>query len=229
MKLSPKFLSAIAALAALGLAWGSYAMLDMAFRLSARAEGTVVRYETHQSTSTHNGTTTKKTMYAPVVEFQTPDGAKHTFTSSMSSSSRPYREGGAAPVAYNPANPGTASLATFSDLYMFPSILALFALVLGFIAFKSFSLMAKRARLLKSGMRIEAEFLRAEPTGTSVGNTRYYRVYAGGKDPVTGERRTYADTVPGDPTFTLTGKKVTVVVNPSDPKDHVMDLSSFAL
>lgn len=81
-----------------------------------KAIGTVIRFETHESTSTSSGSgrkrTTHTTMYAPVVQFKDMEGKDHELTSSVSSSSKGYELGENIPVYYPVNKPEAAELST---------------------------------------------------------------------------------------------------------------------
>ena len=70
-----------------------------------------------------------RTMYQPVVSFQTQPGAAVSFTGAVASSGMgSYNVGDRVRVLYNPAHPAEATIASFTDVWLFPLAL----LVLGF-------------------------------------------------------------------------------------------------
>jgi hypothetical protein len=103
---------------------GGYLLVSSIHRAQADAHaiGQVVDVATHVKVGKNGGTT-----YAPVVEFKTPDGETHRFTSRMSSSSAPVQHS-PAPVLYDPAKPEDAVVENGFDLYGFPSIFILVGL-----------------------------------------------------------------------------------------------------
>ncbi|MFM7260673.1 MAG: DUF3592 domain-containing protein, partial [bacterium] len=65
--------------------------------------------------------TSSRPTRAEVVEFTTPDGARHEFRSRISSSD-PFEVGASVPVRYNPADPTDATIDTWFRVWGFPLI-----------------------------------------------------------------------------------------------------------
>jgi hypothetical protein len=114
-KRSPVLLIVGAVFTAVGLVLGAVCILIVAldnnFRETAvRTTGTIVSYETRQSTSRDDDRGTRRSeTYAPVVKFTTKDGRTIEFTSSVSSSSKPV-PGRQVDVLYHPDDPQHAKV-----------------------------------------------------------------------------------------------------------------------
>ena len=81
----------------------------------SKADGKVLRLDTHISKSRDKKNRTKKTtMYTPVVSFIDENGTEHSFKSDVSSSSPGYSVGEVVPVYYPANHPEDATLATTS-------------------------------------------------------------------------------------------------------------------
>ena len=171
------------------------------------------------------------TVYAPVIDFQTPDGATHRFVSSMSSSWRPTI-GATEPVLYDPSQPDVAIQHNLFDMYGFPGIFAAmgaFAIFLGsFLPMIIASRHRRKEERLRSiGHPVQAEITGVAPNGTTINNMMYYAISAQWTDSATNQVHLLKSFgIPFDPSESLKDKKeVTVYVNPSNSKDYWMDTS----
>src|SRR3954470_17919306 len=74
-------------------------------------DGIVIGYEQHEEYS----------MFAPRIEFTSPDGLVHTFLSQLYGSQE-IPIGGRIRIRYSPAQPERAEVARFSALWLFPLV-----------------------------------------------------------------------------------------------------------
>jgi hypothetical protein len=77
-------------------------------------------------------------VFKPAVEFQTADGRRIEFTSSMGTSPPSYDVGESVTVYYDPENPHSAMLSGWLSLWFVSLIFAALAAVFGFITFVMF-------------------------------------------------------------------------------------------
>jgi hypothetical protein len=90
---------------------------------AAAADGTVAGYAEEREIGGN------ATMYAPVITFDTADGERVEFTSSLSYAHKPYATGQSVKVRYDQANPRYAKLASGGARFFMPGILLFLALV----------------------------------------------------------------------------------------------------
>lgn len=88
---------------------------------ATKAEGTIINIVERRSSDSNNST------YAPVVTFRT-NNLEHTFTSSVSTSSRPLI-GEKVTVLYDPADPNDAAIDSVTTLWFFPLIVGFMGLI----------------------------------------------------------------------------------------------------
>jgi hypothetical protein len=67
--------------------------------------------------------------YSPKIEFTTDSGTQLTFIASVASQRKSYRIDDKVKVLYSPDDPEKADLKSFSNLWLFPVFLGMFALV----------------------------------------------------------------------------------------------------
>jgi hypothetical protein len=82
------------------------------------AEGTVVRMKTSHNKGSQGKTTT---IYAPVVQFRTPEGQVVEFTG-LGSSPPEHKQGDKLPVLYLPFSPQKARIRSFRQMELAPSL-----------------------------------------------------------------------------------------------------------
>jgi hypothetical protein len=117
--------------------WGAYSAV-VSWRLQTSGEittGTVARLEE----STHEGYCC---VYSPVVEFQV-NGRTYSFENDSASSSPEYQVGSEVQVRYDPADPNTAQINTFSASWLFP-IIIIPAMILGSLILSFYMIRAWR-------------------------------------------------------------------------------------
>ncbi len=98
--------------------WGAYAA-TVSWRLQSAGElasGTVTRLE---ESKTDEGYCC---VYSPVVEFEA-NGQTYSFENDNASGQADYEIGAGVSVLYDPADPNTAQINTFSDRWLFPIII----------------------------------------------------------------------------------------------------------
>jgi len=169
----------------------------------------------------------------PKVEFHDADGARHVFTSSVSSSPPRYSTGETVEVIYAPGSPDEAVIDSFSDRFFLPLVLGglgtLFAAIgLGVL---SAWLRGRRiaAQLRASGLPIQAKVVECyRDTSVQVNGRSPWRVVCQATHPATGKLQSFlSGPVWIDPSAQLTGKEVRVFVDPARPKRHLVDLSPY--
>ncbi len=182
------------------------------------------------SVSSHTGSKGGR-MYAPVVEFQTPDGKTHSFESKMSSSMSPII-GTSESVLYDPAVPENALINSPFEMYIFPGFFVFGGLLIFFLFCVLPSIISsqekqKSARLRSIGRPVKAQVTGAEPTGLIVNGVPYYKISAQWLDTASSAVHIFHSfSLNYDPTPSLQGvTEVTVYVNPSNQKDYWMDTS----
>jgi hypothetical protein len=118
--------------------WGAYSAVT-SWRLQTSGEittGTVTRLEESRTSEGYC------CVYSPVVEFQV-NGQTYSFENDTASSSPDYQIGGEVKVRYDPANPNTAQIDTFSARWLFP-IIIIPAMILGSLILSFFMIRAWR-------------------------------------------------------------------------------------
>jgi hypothetical protein len=108
----------------LWIAFGAFFFIDAKFFTSGsyRATGNVVELKKvrHYSTSTSKSISGYKTVYYPVIRYQTEDGKTIIFTSSSGNYPSPYKNGDRVEILYDPENPQKARIKSFSSMWLAP-------------------------------------------------------------------------------------------------------------
>jgi hypothetical protein len=118
--------------------WGAYSAV-VSWRLQTSGEtttGTVTRLEESETSEGYC------CVYSPVVEFQV-NGQTYSFENGTASSSPEYQVGGEVQVRYDPADPNTAQINSFSARWLFP-ILIIPSMILGSLVLSFFLIRAWR-------------------------------------------------------------------------------------
>jgi hypothetical protein len=118
--------------------WGAYSAV-ISWKLQTSGEitnGTVTRLE---ESKTREGYCC---VYSPVVEFQV-DGQTYSFENDSASSSPDYQIGSEVKVRYDPADPNTAQINTFSNRWLFP-IIIIPAMIIGSLILSFYMIRAWR-------------------------------------------------------------------------------------
>ncbi len=98
--------------------WGAYAA-TVSWRLQTAGQtavGTIIRLEESKTSEGYC------CVYSPIVEFQA-NGQTYTFENENASDSADYDVGGEVRVLYDPSDPNTAQINTFSERWLFPIII----------------------------------------------------------------------------------------------------------
>ena len=116
--------------------WGSYAA-TISWRLETSGEITTGRVTRLEESETSEGYCC---VYSPVVEFQV-NGVTYSFENDTASSSPDYEIGSEVRILYDPADPNTAQINTFSARWLFP-IIIIPAMILGALILNIFMIRA---------------------------------------------------------------------------------------
>jgi len=172
-------------------------------------------------------------VYRPVVEFFDRRGTRHEFVGNVGSSPPSWSEGETVPVLYPPASPGRAFIDKAFDRFFLPGMFGglglLFAAIGGAMIF--FTIRHRRIMewLRHNGMAIQANFVETyRDTSTRINGRNPYRVVCQGTHPATGKIHSFKSALIWiDPSEDLDGKRLTVMVDPANPKRHLVDLSHW--
>jgi Protein of unknown function (DUF3592) len=200
------------------------------FQASAeRTEGTVVALSERTSTSSGGGSSTS---WYPTVEY-TVDGRPYSFDSPVGANPPAYAEGDTVPVAYDPADPSDAQIASFWSAYFAPMVLGGLGIVFTPIGVALLVVgrrsLLRRRKLLQDGREVWAEIAQVGVEfGVKINGRHPYVVHATWYDERTG--RTHiatSDHLRADPGPGLLGRThVRVLYDPADPDRNVVDLDS---
>ncbi len=169
--------------------------------------------------------------WKPRVVFQTPAGRKITFDASFSSNPAPYSVGQTVDVLYLPTDPSKAKIRGFQSLWLGPIIVGGLGLV--FTAIGGGMLLArnaankKRDYLMAYGNAIETDLQGVERNDTvEVNGRRPWRIISQRLDPASNKLRVFhSENLWFDPAKFVTGKKITVLLDPNNPQRYYMDVS----
>jgi hypothetical protein len=195
---------------------------------AATAEGQVVSLEYRYDSSRSSGS---GGAYYPVVKYKTATGEEHTFHSNAGSSPPSYRVGEAVGVLYDPKNPFDARIDGFFSLWLlaiiFGALGCVFSLLgLGGLIVPRF--WARQAHDLKlHGTTLETEFQDVELNGSFQVNGRSpWRIVSRWLDPARDELHLFeSENLWFDPAPFITSKRITVFIDPNNPKRYSMDVS----
>lgn len=193
-----------------------------------RAEGTVIRLQSEYSRDSEGR---GRYMYYPIIQFGTEAGEDVEFRGSMGSSSPSYRRGERVTVLYRPQAPQDARIDSFGGLWAGSLITGgmgfLFTLVTGGFWF----VRARRAKL-EEWMRANGRSVEADYTGVirdtsfKVNGRSPWRITAQWQDPAGGRLHLFeSKRLWFDPEPFIAGDRITVLIDPRNPKRHVFDLS----
>lgn len=215
-----------AAAGALALALGLYLTRDQVrfSRDAVQTTGTVTGFEERRDD--------EGTVFAPEVEWRDAKGTSHHFTAHIASGSKMYEVGESVPVAYRPAQPGKARLASFWANWGGPMIatgLGLAFLFAGsFIMWIYISHKRRIADLMERGQPIEARFLYAlTDSSIRVNGAHPWRIVCTAPDPQSGGKRNFKS----EPVWTHPGEleqaTFRVLLDPKNPRRYHVDLSGL--
>jgi hypothetical protein len=169
--------------------------------------------------------------YRPVVMFEPVPGEPITFSSSSGNNPPAYAVGDSVRVLYDPAEPSSAQISSWSSLWGFAAgisaagagILAVTAGVIVFAVLRQ----RRQLALIRTGRPIMTAFDSVEQNTRFKYNGRHpYRVVTKWRNPISGEMVTFrSNDVWEDPTEQVKHRSITVLVDPSHLSHYVMDLS----
>lgn len=190
---------------------------DAIFAARARsASGEVVEL-VRSSSRDSDGDTAQS--YASRIRFTTEDDRPIEFVETISSNPPRHAPGEQVRLLYDPATPSHAIVDDFWGrrglLVIFTPLGVLFAALGIFLSTATLRRARRRARLLRSGRQVEAEFLQVFEDRSLRINGRYpFRVVAQANDPVTGKlRRFESPPIWVDPTSKLEGTTVKILLD----------------
>jgi hypothetical protein len=169
--------------------------------------------------------------YKPVVQYQAPNGELITYTASFSSKPAPYDVGEIVEVMYAPDDPHDILLRGFMSQWFAPTLLGgmglIFAGIGGGILFARRVGNRKKHFLMAYGNAIQTDLQGVERnTSLEINGRHPWRIASQWLDPVSSKLRVfYSENLWFDPTRFVSGKQVTVLLDPKDPKRYHMDVS----
>jgi len=171
--------------------------------------------------------------YRPRVEFFAPDGTRHEFTGRVGSSPPSHSAGETVEVIYAPDRPDRAMIDGFFDRFLVPLVFggmgSLFAAIGGGVLFA----LIRRRRIVEqlrtNGLPIQARFVDCyQDTSVKVNGRSPWRVTCQAPHPATGKLQSFrSDAIWVDPSASLAGRDVRVLVDPAKPKRYFVDLAPY--
>lgn len=171
------------------------------------------------------------TTYTPVVRFDTADGREITYVESFSTNPAPYDVGETVEVLYLAEDASEARINGWTSLWLGVAICGGLGFV--FSATGAGCLLELRAGerkkdyLMAYGNAIETDFTGVERnTGLEVNGRNPWRLISQWKDPASNTVRVFhSANLFFDPTRYATRKRITVLLDPDNPKRYHMDIS----
>jgi hypothetical protein len=226
-----KVISAILSTVGVGMLLGSFFIYNNTSNFIAgasEAKGKVIALDRSRSNS---GSGSSSTTYRPVVEFTSGTGKRIEFTSNVGSSPPSYRVGEPVTVLYNPADPSSARIKSFVQLWFGFLIVFLLGLVFAVVGFTIIIVQSrgrKRAEWLhQHGRRMKTSFKGVELNDSVRVNGRSpYQIISQSSDPASNTVRVFeSENIWFDPSEYIKGETIDVLVDPKNPKKYVMDIS----
>ena len=226
-----KLVSVLFSIIGLGMLAASLVIFNNTRSFIARAveaPGKVIDLERSSSRSSSGSSSST---YRPVVEFITATGKRIEFTSSVGSSPPSHQVGEAVTVLYHPAQPQSARIKSFFQLWF--GFLIVFFLGLVFAAIGLTMVFARtRSRQRSEWLRAHGRRVRTSLTGVElnqslrVNGRSPYKIVSQANDPSTNGVRVYqSENIWFDPSEYIKGDAIDVLVDPNNPKKYVMDTS----
>jgi hypothetical protein len=169
--------------------------------------------------------------FYPRIRFRTADGQEITFITNTGASPPSYRVNEPVTILYDPQQPYHASIQSFTELWLLPTILCSIGIV--FCSFGAVALIwkgvsaRKNAWLRQNGSRIQAEFTRVElDTSLTVNGSHPYRIVCQWLDPANNQMHIFNSAhIWFDPTSYIAGKTLEVLVDPNNPHRYLVETS----
>ena len=197
---------------------------------AAKVRGEVIDLERSRGTWSTSSPSSSGAYY-PVVKFTTQAGEQRTFRGSVGSSPPAFRVGETVDVLYDRTNPPDARIASFWSLWLIQIIVgglgSVFALVGGGVLAVLFLLVRRARDLRRHGTPIETEFQNIEVNaGVALNGRSPWRIVSRWLDPAKNALYLYhSENLWFDPTPYIKVKRVTVFIDPTNPKRYSMDVS----
>jgi hypothetical protein len=199
---------------------------------SRTATGTVMELSQERSSSREG---TSRTVYYPVVQFNTEGGAVIEFRSNFGSNPPSHRKGESVPVRYDPAEPQEARIDTPASIWFATWILGGLGAVFTGIPLAFFAVRRQRVRreeeLRETGQVVSTQLQsvvqnRNYRMGYRMTRRRPYLILTQWVNPTDGLVYTFRSrNIPYDPTALVQGKEIHVRVDLANPKRYIMDTS----
>jgi len=196
---------------------------------AATGDGQVLRFD---SVTTRDSDGYRTTSHRAVISFTDHNGRRQEFREQVNTSPPRFSVGDKVTVLYDPANPAAARVDDFWARKFLPTMFlalgGIMAVVGAIFLTGDMKRGRKVARLKQMGQPIEADFLEVfQDRFISINHKNPFRVAVQAPDPVTDALRRFESApIWVDPTRQLTGRKVSVLIDPARPKDYHVDLSS---
>jgi len=198
------------------------------FRTNALSTAGIVT-QLQQSTTGRPGNSS--TDYATVVEFYDRSHRLHTYTSSTGSSPPSYAVGQRVSIMYDPANPSSARIDNFGDMWLSSVLLGSLGLPIVTVG-SGLVLVAWRRQRVIRWLRQHGQHITATITGVQHNqsieiNGRFpYQVTCQWQNPANGQSYAFAsDNFRNDPSPYIPQKTIQVVIDPNNPKRYYVDTS----
>lgn len=226
-----KVISGLFSTLGVGMLVGSFFIFSNTSRFIAGAletEGKVIALDRSRSSSSSGSSSTT---YRPVVEFTSGTGKRFEFTSSVGTSPPSHRVGESVTVLYNPADPYSARIKSFTQLWFGFIIVFMLGLVFAAIGLTMIFVRTrgrKRSEWLhQHGRRMKTSFKGVELNESVRVNGRSpYHIISQSPDPATNTVRVFeSENIWFDPSEHIKGETIDVLVDPNNPKRYVMDTS----
>ncbi|ROT93470.1 DUF3592 domain-containing protein [Altererythrobacter sp. FM1] len=192
-----------------------------------KARGTVIELVRHVERDRDRG---QSISYTAIIGYTDGSGRRLEFSETVRSNPPRFSVGEDVPVLYDPKRSSHAVVDDFwgrrGMLTIFLGLGATFA-ALGAVLFAiDLKRGRKISRLLREGKPIDADFLHVfRDTRIKRNGEHPFRVVAQATDPATGRlRRFESEAIWVDPTTQLTGRKIRVLLDPSNPQRYHVDL-----
>jgi hypothetical protein len=190
--------------------------------------GVVIENVWRESRSANNGTSGS---FHPRIRFRTLDGQEISFITNTGSSPPSHRVNDPVTILYDPQEPHHASIKSFAELWLLPTILCGLGIVFcslgaGAVIWKGVST-RKDAWLRQNGRRIQAQFTRVElNTSLEVNGSNPYHIVCQWLDPASNQMHIFkSGNIWFDPISYIPGKTLEVLLDPNNPHRYLVETS----